>query len=359
MKKFALVLSLLLTIITSKGFSLLPIVSVPELPKNLRNFVTDERKYFELLVDYYVRAKLLEAQLDTSGLVPLLGYDAIVNQDLQELKRFANLSKELYNKVLGLPEERRITNLRKQVDKLLWENRMLKIENDSLRVESEFKALVDLKDSLIRSLSMKLIDCEYNNDFELYSQLERTKYQSLMSFGVSAVQMFYDNLNLTSYLAPSFDLSLRLLSIDNGSAYLNFETSYIYLTNLVKFPEIENQVQFKYKDDIWNFNVSIAFNLSKILNANSFYWQLGIGSGYMLAFSKEQVPFGFQNDYKGYSIIIYTILGGFSKRVPIGIVIGGKLFKYLDELRYNSLSLGKPFVPGFYLGLKFNILNSF
>jgi hypothetical protein len=105
--------------------------------------------------------------------------------------------------------------------------------------------------------------------------------------------------------------------------------------------------------------VELNFNISKALNANAFFWQFGLGAGYFLGFSKEQQPFGLQTDYKGYTLNIYTVLGGFSKRVPIGFVFGGTFFKYLDELSYDGLMIGKAFIPSFYLGLRFNLLNSF
>ncbi|ROL56576.1 hypothetical protein D9V84_07655 [Bacteroidetes/Chlorobi group bacterium Naka2016] len=352
-----LVLSILLGL--PKTFAIQPIVTVPELPRNLRNFVADERKYFELIVDYYLRAKLLEAQLDTSNVVQAINYDAVQNLDLNELRKMASLAKELYNKVLALPEEKRIINLRQQIDKLLKENLFLKIENDQLKVESNYKSLVDLKDSLILALTKQLIECENDKTKELLNIYEKTQNPPLLSFGVNGTQYFFDKGNLRTYIAPTFDLSLRFLNLASGIVNLDFTTNYTYLTNIVDNTYNDIVLQQKFKDDIWNFQVSIGFDMSKVLNAKSFMWKIGFGAGYFLCYTKEEQVYGFQNDYRGFSVNIHTIIGGFSKKVPIGIVAGGTFFKYLDDLAYDRVFLGKVFVPSIYLGLKFNFINSF
>lgn len=359
--------NLLILIIFLLNFSILfcetPIVNVPDLPRNLRNFVTDESKYFELLLDYYVRAKLLACQLDSLNIVPNISYTYIQNQDLQEIRRYYNLAKELYKKVIDQPDEPRIISLQNQLQKATEELYRAKIELDSLKfivkdVEA-CKRISDLKDSVINSLSNKLFECEKNSLNEFLKQLSRSKFSPLLGGNIKAQQFFFDNPRLTTSLSPSFDLELHLFRFANDVLGLKFSASYTYLSNTVEFPDMTFPLKETYKDDIWNFSTLFYVDLSKMINSQSVYWEIDLSAGYFRGFTKSYSPVNFQNDYKGYSLGAYTLLGGFSQRVPIGVLAGVSFFKFIDNFGYEGLMLGKPFVPSAFIGIKFNILNTF
>lgn len=363
MVRFLVLLLILFTFLVNLRLKAVqPVVEVPELPKNLRNFVTNEEKYFDLLIDYYLRAKLLESQLNIKT-VPQISYSYVQNQDLKVLKDYYNLANELRNKVLVLPENPRILNLQEILNNLYKENEMLKIENDSLKYENSFLLangkLLEIKDSLIKKLTKEIVATEEKYTKEIIKFLNKSKPVPLLSADINALYWFYGNDRIKTYLAPSFDLDFNFMSIAGGALNLMFSTSYLYLTNIVEFPGTDFLPRKNtYKDDIWDFDLKFEINLSKLLNSNSIYWGIGLGAGYFIGFTKSPLPFIFQNDYRGFSLHFQTNVGGFNKRIPIGIVLGASFYKYIDEIGYERLGLGKPFVPSVYAGIKFSLLNS-
>ncbi len=365
MKNFKFVISLSLAILYSLHLHAVPpVVSVPKLPKNLRNYITDEKKYFEVLLDYYIRAKLLEAQLGVDSIVPPLSYSALENQDVKVIKNYSDIANTLYVQIKSLPEIPRILKLQYNLERVLDENQKLKYQNDSLKLlateSSLCRKLISLRDSIIAQLSVDLSECEENNLTQISHILKQRKYPPTLAFEVKANQWFFENPRVDTYIAPSFALEFHLFNLADDILSFRFSCNYTFLTNLVETPIGDFQIiKQTYKDDIWNFTAIFAVNLSRMINSKSFHWELNLSGGYFLGFTKSPSPFVFQNDYKGYSLGLQTVFSTFNRRVPISIVFGGAFSKLIDELTYDGLSLGKPFIPNVFLGLKFSVLNSF
>lgn len=345
-------------------YSIPPIVNVPKLPKNLRNFITDEAKYFEVVLDYYIRAKLLEAQLGVDTIVPPLSYSAIQNQDLKEIRTYSDIANTLYDRVKNLPEIQRIAKLQYNLGKVLDENQKLKLENDSLKLLSVeanlYRRLISLHDSIITELSKILSETEEENLTQINNILRQKRYPPTLAFEVKATQWFFENSRVNTYIAPSFGLEFHLFSLANDILSFKFSPNYTFITNLIETPYDDFQLlRQTYKNDIWNFSSIFAVNLSKVIDSKSFHWEIDLTGGYFLGFTKSPSPFGFQNDFKGYSLGIQTVFSAFNRRIPISVVLGGAFSKFIDELKFEGLSLGKPFIPNVFLGLKFSVLNSF
>ncbi|MFN3782080.1 MAG: hypothetical protein ACK4SO_07885, partial [Candidatus Kapaibacteriota bacterium] len=202
--------------------------------------------------------------------------------------------------------------------------------------------------------------CEEKNLTQISRILKQKKYPPTLAFEVKAAQWFFENSRVNTYIAPSFGLEFHLFNVANDALSFKFSSNYTLLTNLVETstPDFQS-IAYTYKDDIWNFSAIIAVNLSKMIDPKSFHWEIDLSGGYFLGFTKSPSPFVFQNDYKGYSLSLQTVFIPFNRRVPISIVFGGAFSKFIDELTYGGLSLGKPFVPNIFLGLKFSVLNSF
>ncbi len=342
--------------------SIEPIVNVPSLPRNLRNYVTDEVKYFETLIDYYLRAKLLESQLGIDTVQPI-SYTYVQNQDLAAIRNYYNVASSLWQRVKNLPESARFLNCQQNLNKLLNENMLLKIENDSLTVVASnnetYRKLISLRDSIIQSIQLNLIQCEEEISLKYLKMLERPKYSAFLGLNCKAAQWFFDNPRVNTYMAPSLDFEIHLFKVAKDVLGFKFSSSYTYLTNVVEFTDRGFTVKHTYKDDIWNFSTIFYVNLSRIINSHTIHWEIDLHAGYFRGFTKSPTPFTFQNDYKGYSFGFYSMLGGFGRQFPLGVILGASFYKYIDEIGYDGLRLGKPFVPNVFVGFNVNVFNSF
>lgn len=360
-----------------------PICTVPALPGNLDPYTDEEEIYFDKLMEYYLPAVTLEAQLKLMNItpkmkVPILSSEMLDNMDPKYFKQYNKIAFELYSQIKNL----KMDVVNKQLFDSESENKILKKDNTQLMIDTigshKYKELYTmLLDAVDKSISdNKEIEKKYVEKIrKLLNELSDTKYRfttenyNQPSFVLSASpimeQFFYNSSQVNSFIAPGVILNVNALRISKNIGLINIWGKFCQLTTQSKvLPSLPgSNTWLTYKNDQWTFGSDFELNLSELMNIQSLGWSFKVGAGYMKGYIRTPNIGVGQIEYNGNMIKLETDFNNINKVLPFGVTLGMNFNKFNSDLIYpqfqRNINLGKPWIPSVYMGLNFNLLNVF
>jgi hypothetical protein len=361
-------------------FAVEPICTVPQLPGNLDSYTDEEAIYFDKLMEYYLPAVTLEAQLKLMNItpkmkVPILSSEMLDNMDPKYFKQYNKLAFELYSQIKNL----KMDVVNKQLFDSESENKILKKDNTQLMIDTigthKYRELYQmLLEAIDKSISdNKQIEKKYVEKIRnLLNEISDTKYNLspnekatpsfVLSFTPIIEQFYYNDDRIGSEIAPGVIVNMNALRISKNVGLINLWGKFCQLTTQGRsgsnYPP--NQSWLTYKNDQWAFGGDFELNISALMKTESVGWSFKAGFGYMKGFIRVPNVGLPQYEYTGNIIKLETDFYNLNKLFPFGITLGANFNKFNRDLAYpnfqNNINLGKIWVPSIYFGLNFNLL---
>jgi hypothetical protein len=382
MKKIFIILFVLG--ICQSALAVEPICNVPPLPGNLDSYTDEEGIYFDKLMEYYLPAATLEAQLKLMNItpkmkVPVLSSEMLDNMDPKYFKQYNKIAFELYSQIKNL----KMDVVNKQLFDSELENKSLKKENTQLTIDTigtqKYKELYNmLLEAVDKSISdNKKVEKKYVEKIrKLLDELSDTKFNLAPDEKINAAyvltlspiieQYYYNNEKIGTEIAPGAMISMNLLRISKNVGVINAWGKYTYLTSRVNLNSNWNGFttnEITYKNDIWGFGGDFELSISELAKFESLSWSFKLGFGYMQGYVKSLNLAIIDKEFSGNIIKIETDFYNFNKTFPFGVKIGANFNKYNTDLVYpqfqKEIYMEKPWIPSVYFGLNFNLLQVF